>query len=86
MHFKPGIGVGGEPVVPADLPSDYGQFELPREITFDLLIKLRDDDTLEPEGSVGQVSVDLATGLVSLNDRAVATAEQEALVAFCQSL
>ncbi len=86
VTYKPGIGAGGQPVSPADLDGGYSEFNFPNEVTFNLLIKLRDDALLEPEGSVGQVSVDLDSGIVSLNDNALVLEEQTALIAFCQSL
>ena len=86
VAFKPGFGVDGQPVSPADINGGFGDFNLPPEVSFNLLIRLREGELLEPEGTVGQVSVDLATGVARLNDDALLSKEQQALVAFCQSL
>jgi len=68
VTYQPGVASDGSPVTPADLP-DPTMAEVPEVISFDLLKRPAGPGGLLLEGSVGTLSVNVATGVLALNGK-----------------
>ena len=88
--FKPGVDLRGRAVAPADL-TPAPSVRPPPQVSIDLLVPL---DQLFPQGaprpfgraelSVGQVTVDVASGLVSYNGQPLGDPELGRLAMLCR--
>ncbi len=68
VAFQPGAALDGSPVAPADLPGSP-QIDLSDVVSFDLLLRPDGPGDLKLEGSVGVLSVEVATGALILNGK-----------------
>ena len=92
VAYKPGVGVGGRSVKPADLDSNR-RIKLPRIIAIPLHVPVRDllkKGTTSPVGEsevdVGLVTVDRDSGEVQYEGQTLVPAETERMVAACREL
>ncbi len=81
VAYRPGVGVDGRPVAPADVtpPPDTG-FKI---VSFDLLRRPVTGRDLLVEGRVGEIAVDVDSGEVTLNGQPLAPRVHRAVVAYC---
>ncbi len=92
VAFKPGVGVKGRRVRPADLPPGH-QIKLPDLIAIPLHVPVRDllkkganSQVGESEVAVGQVTVDRHNGEVKYEGQTLVAAESKRLVVACRKL
>lgn len=91
VAYKPGVDVHGRPVAPADLPNGYEDV-LPDQVVIPLTVPLRryapqaPADVAGSDVYAGAVTVDLASGKVSLNGRPLEPDDGQALAQACARL
>lgn len=91
VAYQPGVDVHGRPVAPADLPNGY-EGVLPDQIVIPLTAPLRRYAPQVPGGIAdsdiyaGAVTLDLASGRLSLNGRPLGPDDGQALAAACARL
>jgi hypothetical protein len=90
VAYKPGVDVRGKPVAPADLAA-IDQNAVPSQITIDLQTLLGQLPLTNAPASLGnsyvhqgQVSIDLATGAVTLNGQKVGENAAATVVEACR--
>ncbi|MDA1101622.1 MAG: hypothetical protein O2967_21890 [Proteobacteria bacterium] len=92
VAYKPGVGVRGRPVKPADVDSDQ-RIDLPQVIAIPLHVPLRRFPGIgvvspigDSEAGVGLVTVDRTSGEVKYEGKTLVQSEKARVVAACRKL
>jgi len=90
VNYQPGVDVNGKPVAPADLPGSTG-YQLPQTLTLDLkipfarLLGSRTPPRMgQAEVGLGKMTLDIASGRLSLDGAPVMPEAEDAILLACQ--
>ena len=90
VNYQPGVDVNGKPVAPADLPGSTG-YQLPQTLTLDLkipfarLLGSRTPPRMgQAEVGLGKMTLDIASGRLSLDGAPVMPEAEDAVILACQ--